>query len=72
MDARSASHAQSRRSPPRGIRLRCRSISELRVDDVDRQTPGVIGLDSVHQFEQLALGGLGPNERSYLSFILAA
>ncbi len=48
------------------------SISELRVDDIDRQTPGVIGLDSVHQFEQLALGGLGPNERSYLSFILAA
>ncbi len=46
------------------------SISELRV--VDRQTPGVIGLDRVHQFEQLALGGLGPNERSYLSFILAA
>src|SRR5258708_31896013 len=40
------------------------SISELPVDDGDRQATGMIGLDRIRQFEQFLLGGLGRRERA--------
>src|SRR6266478_8470914 len=42
------------------------SISELPVDDGDRQATGMIGLDGVRQFEQLPLGGFRRRERAIL------
>lgn len=56
-----------------GDRIAAASISKLRVDDGDRQLPGVIGLDRVRQLKELFLGGLGlANGRSCLNFILDA
>jgi hypothetical protein len=42
------------------------SLSKLPVDDLDRQPPGVIGLNRVRQLKQLPLGGLGRRERAVL------
>ena len=41
------------------------SISKLRVDDRDRQPPGMIGLYRVGDLKQFLLGGLGRRERAY-------
>jgi hypothetical protein len=37
---------------------------ELHVDDADRQTADMVGLDRIRQLKQLALGGLGCCERA--------
>jgi hypothetical protein len=42
------------------------SISELLIDQGDRQPPGMIGLDSIRQLKQFPLGGLGCRERSII------
>lgn len=42
------------------------SISKLRVDDRDRQPPGMIGLYRVDDLKQFLLGGLGRRERALI------
>ena len=42
------------------------SISKLRVDDRDRQPPGMIGLYRVGDLKQFLLGGLGRRERALI------
>src|SRR5260370_7458149 len=42
------------------------SISKLRVDDRDRQPPGMIGLYRVGDLKQFPLGGLGRRERALI------
>jgi hypothetical protein len=42
------------------------SLSELAVDHLDRQPPGVIDLYRVRQLKQFLLGGLGRSERALL------
>jgi hypothetical protein len=45
------------------------SFSELPVDDLDRQPPGMVGLNRIRQLKQFSLGGLGRRERAiYLEF----
>ena len=41
-------------------------LSELLIDDGNRQPPGMIGLDSIRQLKQFPLGGLGCRERSII------
>src|ERR1700694_3546595 len=41
-------------------------LSELRVNDANRQATGMIGLDRVRQLKQLFLCGLGRRERAIL------
>jgi hypothetical protein len=40
------------------------SISKLPVDDLDRQPPGMVGLNRIRQLKQFSLGGLGCPERA--------
>ena len=52
------------------------SLSKLPVDDLDRQPPGMIGLNCVRQLKQFLLGGLWRRERailleSHLGFMIA-
>jgi hypothetical protein len=42
------------------------SLSELLIDDGDRQSPGMIGLDRVRQFEQFPLGRVRTCKRTTL------
>src|ERR1700730_14594160 len=45
------------------------SFSELPVDDLDRQPPGMVGLNRIRQLKQFSLGGLGRRERAaFLEF----
>jgi len=45
----------------------------LRVDDGDRQPPGVVGFDRIRQLKQFFSAASGDaNDRSSLNFILAA
>ena len=46
---------------------------ELRVDDGDRQPPGVVGFDRIRRLKQFFSAASGDaNDRSSLNFILAA
>jgi hypothetical protein len=42
------------------------SFSELPVDDLDRQPPGMVGLNRIRQLKQFSLGGLGRREWAVL------
>jgi hypothetical protein len=42
------------------------SITELPVDDLDSQPPGMIGPDRIRQLKQFSLGGLGCGEGAFL------